>query len=81
MPFARTHVRIVSVGNFIIGVSYYLSPGFVVRIRSLRQRRAMSAVELSMRQPRSNVFVAVARIPAISGFRECHGWNLALRWA
>ncbi len=45
-------------GNFIIGVSYYLFPAFVVRVRSLRRWCAMSAVELSRPRPRSAVFVA-----------------------
>jgi hypothetical protein len=45
-------------GNFIIGVSYYLFPGFVMRVRGLRGWRAMSPIELSIPQPRSTVFVA-----------------------
>jgi hypothetical protein len=41
--------KIARDSNFIIGILYYLFPGFVVRIHRLRQWRAMSAVEFSMR--------------------------------
>jgi hypothetical protein len=45
-------------GNFIIGVSYYLFPGFVMRVRRRHGWRAMSPIELSLPQPRSTVFAA-----------------------
>ena len=44
-------------GNFIIGVSYYLFPAFVVRVRSLHRWRAPSAVKLSFARARSTTFV------------------------
>jgi hypothetical protein len=45
-------------GNFIIGVSYYLFPGFVLRVRSVHQWRAVTTADLSVPRPRSTIFVA-----------------------
>jgi len=45
-------------GNFIIGISYYLFPGFVIRARSLQRWRPMGAAEISTQQLRSIVFGA-----------------------
>ena len=45
-------------GNFIIGISYYLFPGFVIRARSLQRWRPMGAAEISTQLLRSIVFGA-----------------------
>jgi hypothetical protein len=45
-------------GNFIIGVSYHLFPGLVIRVRSLCGWRAMTHRLLSVRRPRAFVFAA-----------------------
>ena len=44
-------------GNFIIGISYYLFPGFVARLRSLHRWSTMDAADLSSPRPRGTVFV------------------------
>jgi hypothetical protein len=43
-------------GNLVIGVSYYLLPGFVTRVRSIHQWRALTNTDLSMVRPRASVF-------------------------
>lgn len=45
-------------GNFIIGVSYYLFPGFVVRVRSVHHWHAIDATDLSTPRPRAGIFFA-----------------------
>jgi len=45
-------------GNFIIGMSYRLYPGFVARARNAKKRRAMTVAELAVRGPRWFVFGA-----------------------
>jgi hypothetical protein len=41
--------KLLATATSLSGGLYYLFPEFVVRIRRLHQRRAMSAVEFSMR--------------------------------
>ena len=46
------------IGNFIIGLSYHLFPGFVIRVRGVRGWRAMTHAALSIPPPRALVFAA-----------------------
>jgi hypothetical protein len=46
------------ISNFIIGMSYQLFPGFVVRVRSIAGWPAIPVGELTIRQPRWLVFIA-----------------------
>jgi len=45
-------------GNFIIGISYYLFPGSVIRVRAVRGWHAMTHAALSVPTPRAFIFVA-----------------------